>query len=487
VAFGLVTPPANAHQSPPGCFANGLDVNVIRDRTTVRPGQSVNYTVKASNAGAGACDITNATITFAPPGADGTPSSTPMTLASGLDLPAGSVERVITTVPWVANVNAGVTDAAAQVSMAGVLHDAPVDHMTNIVKGLGTTIVDPKLGLTVTASPPSGASPLSVTYHFALTNLGTGAPAPLTIPLVNFPLCTPAVYATGDTDLDGAIDSGETWDLTCTHVFAGPGDYTATTVASAIAFDGLPVTTTAPALTVHVTVPVSTAHLTLTKVASPSSGVAPLAVTYTYTVLNDGPSTPISGITVNDAGCAPVTTSAPNTPLAAAASRTFTCSTVYAAGTYTSSAIASGTDTVTNTLVSSALSSTQITATLPTDPDPTATPTATATPLPSEPTATPTPTPIATAGPTPTLSSRLTFAYTGRFSPARSCRGTVTLALKAGTKTLATKRVKLDSKCRYKVDFAVLRGRLGVAKKVTVTAKAGTRTASRQLIVPARS
>jgi hypothetical protein len=81
---------------------------------------------------------------------------------------------------------------------------------------------------------------------------------------------------------------------------------------------------------------------------------------------------------------------------------------------------------------------------------------------------------------------RVKFAFTGRFTPARSCRGTVTLALKAGTKSVATKRVKLDRKCRYTVSFDVPRARLGTAKNVTVTAKAGKRTASRRLPVPKR-
>jgi hypothetical protein len=241
------------------------------------------------------------------------------------------------------------------------------------------------------------------------------------------------------------------------------------------------VTANAPATTVKATAPVSTAHLALTKAAAPSSGFAPLMVTYTYTVRNDGPSTPIADVTVNDAGCNPVTTTAPNTPLAAGASRIFTCQKVYsAAGTYLSGAIASGTDTVTNTLVSSAEVSGEVTASLPPDPEPTATA------LPSQPTPTPTPVASTTPEPTPTPSTRVTFAYTGRFTPARACRGTVTLTLKAGAKTVASKRVKLDGKCRYKVSFVVLRTRLGTAKKVTVTARAGRRTASRQLLVPKR-
>jgi hypothetical protein len=79
----------------------------------------------------------------------------------------------------------------------------------------------------------------------------------------------------------------------------------------------------------------------------------------------------------------------------------------------------------------------------------------------------------------------VTFSYTGRFKPARSCRGTVSLRLKAGRKTVATKKVKLDRRCRYKVRLTVARSKLGKATKVTVTAKAkGRKTASRRLKVP---
>jgi hypothetical protein len=104
----------------------------------------------------------------------------------------------------------------------------------------------------------------------------------------------------------------------------------------------------------------------------------------------------------------------------------------------------------------------------------------------AEATPTPTPTPASTPTPSPTTkpSKNVTFAYTGRFTPARACRGTVTLSLKAGTRTLATKRVRLDRKCRYKVSFTVTRTRLGKATRVTIMAKQALRSASRTLLVP---
>ncbi|HEY6890608.1 MAG TPA: hypothetical protein VI300_22585, partial [Solirubrobacter sp.] len=129
--------------------------------------------------------------------------------------------------------------------------------------------------------------------------------------------------------------------------------------------------------------------------------------------------------------------------------------------------------------VSSAPASTVVTATAPADPEPTPTP------QPSEPAPTPAAAPRTVATPTPAPPARVKFSYSGRFTPARACRGTVTVALKAGTRTVATKRVKLDGKCRFKVSFEVPRTTLGGATKVTLTAKAaGKRTATGHLSVP---
>jgi hypothetical protein len=340
----------------------------------------------------------------------------------------------------------------------GVIHDAAVDTPFNRDLTRDVTLVDPRLELTVTPDPATGTAPLTVTYSYQVTNSSVPA-AVLTSPSINHPLCSPAVYASGDDDLDGAIDAAETWNFTCKRVFTDAREYSSTAVASATsALDNAAVFDSAPQTTVKVDLPVSTAHLTLTKVATPAGGFAPLAVTYSYTVLNDGPSTPISDIAVEDGACAPVTGAA-NPALAPNESRVFTCSAVFGAGLASSSAVATGIDTVTGTRVNSAPASADVTVSRAPDP-------------------------IVIPG-VPTPSARVKFSYTGRFTPARSCRGTVTLTLKAGTKTIATNRVKLDRTCRYKVSFDVTRARLGTATKVTVTAKAkGKRTATRRLTIP---
>jgi hypothetical protein len=460
----LVPTAADAHQSPAGCFSNRLDVTIARDRTTIRPGQTLNYRVDIGNAGAGACDVTNVTTTFAVPGG----------LPTGLgtrDLAAGTAATTVGTPQWTApDQPAGTAVATAKVS--GVLHDAPVDHTAEVTKTIATDVVVPKLAVTVTPDPATGTAPQPVTFRYRVSNLSTPSGA-VTNPVITHPACSPVVYAAGDTDGDTALDTNEQWDFTCTRSYTAAGVYTATAAVNATStLDGGGIGAVSAPAAVDVKAPVSTAHLSLTKQASPVSGIAPLNVTYSYTVTNDGPSTPIKDVAVEDAACSPVTTTAGNADIAAGASRVFTCAASFGVGIFSSSAIATGIDTITGTRVNSAPASAEIN--VARAPDPQVTPVA----VPDTPDATPTPTP------TPKPSSQVKFSYTGRFTPARSCKGTVTLTLRAGTRNLATKRVKLDSRCRYKVSFTIARTRLGKATKVTITAKAGRRSASRTLAVP---
>ena len=93
-------------------------------------------------------------------------------------------------------------------------------------------------------------------------------------------------------------------------------------------------------------------HLTLTKAASPASGVAPLAVTFNYTVHNDGEATTtLSDVAVTDAQCGPVARSGTDAGsdglLSVGETWTFTCSTSFAApGNYSGTAVARGVNTV---------------------------------------------------------------------------------------------------------------------------------------------
>jgi hypothetical protein len=95
---------------------------------------------------------------------------------------------------------------------------------------------------------------------------------------------------------------------------------------------------------------VTSAHTTLTESASPASGLAPLAVTFTYNETNDG-TDPISGVTVSGSSCGTAVYVSGDTNTNGILDPTetwvFTCSKTYtAAGSVTDNATATGTDTV---------------------------------------------------------------------------------------------------------------------------------------------
>jgi hypothetical protein len=289
-------------------------------------------------------------------------------------------------VPWTVALDPGVTAATARVSVNGTLRDSAGGSALALSKSLGLSIVAPKLGLAVTAEPATGTAPLDVTYGFALTNVGT-PPEPLQAVQVAHPFCAPA-YASGDTNADNAIDAGETWRYACTHRFETAGDHTSTANAVAISTsDGRGVSATPVSTLVRVDAPPALGQLTLTTVATPAGGFAPLDVTYAYTVRNDGTGA-VRDVTVADGGCSPVTTTADNTPLAPGATRTFTCTRLLGtAGTFTAGALASGIDVTSGRRVTSATITTDVTTTAAPTPvatvRPDAQPTPTATPKPT--------------------------------------------------------------------------------------------------------
>ena len=290
------------------------------------------------------------------------------------------------------------------------------------------------------------------------------------------PYCAP-VYGSGDTDGDDAIDAAETWRYACTHRFATPGEFTATSTATAIsASDGRGVIATPVNTLVRAVAGEPLGALTLTTVAAPATGFAPLGVTYTYTVRNTGTGA-VRDVTVVDGGCPPVTTTEGATPLGAGQTRTFTCSRLFeTVGTFSADALASGIDEFTLRRVSSA----QITTDVATTAAPAASPVATTSPAPD-------PTPAARPRPRPRPRRRRSrhARVVHRRRPLRpAVPRRVALTLKAGTKTITRKTAKPDRSCRYRVRFDVARSRLGAATRVTVSARLGRSTKTQRFSVP---
>ena len=167
-----------AHQSPSGCNSNRFNISIVKDKTEVYNGQTLTYTVTASNVNFGsdiACDITNADIVVTLPAADGTPTGQIVTLASNQNFPAGTSTQLIGTVPYLVNVDDDTVDIVAKATADGTLHDAPVDHAASIMKTLGTTVVAPPTTPGDDTSEGSGGG--STTDTPGLPNTGT-APRP---------------------------------------------------------------------------------------------------------------------------------------------------------------------------------------------------------------------------------------------------------------------------------------------------------------------
>jgi hypothetical protein len=237
MAMGIVSSPAAAHPSPSGCTSNSLGIELIKNRSLVRNGDVVNYTVLVENVGSGACDVTGVGVVLQLPARDGTPTGQTVTLATSETYPAGMAEREIGTVPWTVDVDPGVFDAVPQARVAGnrSLHDEDTDHDVNIDKTLGTRIIAPSATLTVTPNPNTGGSPLDTTFTYTFTNTSASPGTPLQPPSFNDEpnLCTDNATPTGgDTNGNHQVDNGESWTYTCSARVTDSGTTNTTVTAS---------------------------------------------------------------------------------------------------------------------------------------------------------------------------------------------------------------------------------------------------------------
>ncbi|HET6547116.1 MAG TPA: hypothetical protein VFG79_01580, partial [Solirubrobacter sp.] len=270
---GLAPAPASAHWSPRGCNTNGLDLTINKNKTVVRPGDTVVYGVAVRNDAGGSCDITDAGVTFALPGKDGRPSATAITLARGRTVPGGLGKTAIDNVPYVVDVNKGVASVTPLGRSFGVLHDSDIaDGRADISKTLNTQITQPELDLTKVGSITAGQAPANVTYTYSVTNTSS-TPVPMDHVTVSDNLCTDPTYSSGDNG-DGVLSNGETWVFTCAMLHQAPGVYTNT--ASACAYSRVPGDTDRPVCT-----PPDTWTVTLTPPPAPPprAGVLPASVT----------------------------------------------------------------------------------------------------------------------------------------------------------------------------------------------------------------
>lgn len=245
----------SADQSPGACNSSNLNLTITKNRTVVRQGDVINYSVNVRNQDNGsaiACDITNATVTLTLPAADGTPTGQVITLASGADYLAGTPLTPVGNADYTVAVNGGVTDIVAQAEINGTLHDAPVDHSAQIIKTVGTSLTRPSLKLSKAANPTNGRARQTITYTYVLTNDST-TNAVMSDVVLTDDQCSPMRLRSGDVNANGVLDVSEAWTYTCTRTFNVAGSYTNTARASAInSEDNLPVTAAPATATVTI-------------------------------------------------------------------------------------------------------------------------------------------------------------------------------------------------------------------------------------------
>ncbi len=490
--FALVTivassaSPAAAHHVPADCTSNNANLTISSNRTIVRPGDTITYTVMATNFGAGSCNVT-LDVGLRLPGPTGAPGSTvvPLTPAPTV-YAAGTGSTLVGNANYVVAVNAGVTKVTAQVEGTGVLHDSAADNDASQNKTLATSATQPKLGFTFGATPVTGFAPFTTTYEFVVSNTST-TNVPMDPPTIQHTSC-PATYASGDANSNGDLDNTENWRYTCTRLFPGPLVFTSSATARAMStVDARNVLAPTSQLLKVTAARPPAATLNLTRSAFPAIGPAPLTVTHSYTLRNDSGADPrpVKDVTITDALCSPVVrTDGGDSLLAAGEAWTYSCTqTLATPQTVSGTAIANGIDDLGfSTASSSNQAGMEVIAT---GVNPAPTPAPTATPAPDTDTNTDTDTDTDT-DPASTPSKRVNLATTsGRL--ARPCGKTATARLKVGKRLIASKRVRLDSRCRYRVRFTnVTRSRLRGATRVSVTVRSGRRTATHRVSVPKR-
>jgi uncharacterized repeat protein (TIGR01451 family) len=175
----MLSLPAQASQSPAGCSANNLNVNIGVTANNVTNGTIVRWTVTVQNpALPTSCDVTLGPqgLYFTCPGASGLPTGARTNLIAGGTRIQPGYGPVTFNIDCPVNVNPGVASAQAEVTAPdSVVHKNPLrDDPADVTKTISVNIFRPCLILRSTCTSalnPSG-SEVTVTYNVSLTNCG---------------------------------------------------------------------------------------------------------------------------------------------------------------------------------------------------------------------------------------------------------------------------------------------------------------------------
>ena len=312
VAFLAVAVPADAHEDPVGCTTSGsfasLDpssgLSIIH-----RNGDHLDLAVRVRNDFAGACTVTDATITVRVPAPDGTPGPT-TTVTTTLDLPGGTGPSTLaTTVSYDVEFDPGVFSGPVTVAFEGTVHAPGGDGPSGL--GTATTNVGisrPHVSLSVTPEFTSGPAPFNALYDYSVTN-DSPPNLPDPVPALVSPAndtavliddtCSPLVFTGGDTTITDPplLQAGETWTFTCMRVFGAPGSFTNhVAVAGSSTRDGRPW----PATTAQSTVTATGSDVAVAKTHSGSFVAGERGRTYSLTARNAGNQPTAGAVTLTD-------------------------------------------------------------------------------------------------------------------------------------------------------------------------------------------
>lgn len=225
IGLAVASLPTAAHPDPAECNASGLQqFPSVGPAGNVYDGSTLTYSVIYINSdpdGAGAvapCNITGADAMITRPDGSVINVLTDVTLNVGdsiscpgdAECSAGPYQYVVNH----ANEN-GSSSVQAQFDIAGVLHQDADEEVASDHDTLSKTVIHPSTMLTKQADQTLVTAGSSVTYTYTEDNDGDVA---LDSPSVVDDMCAPVTYVSGDTNVNGDLDTDETWTFTCTMV-----------------------------------------------------------------------------------------------------------------------------------------------------------------------------------------------------------------------------------------------------------------------------
>jgi hypothetical protein len=239
-ALVMLAGSTSAHaQDPAGCTGNRPQLDILKDRTHIRDGETIRYWIAIANDAPNSCTVSSLNVRMQLPDAfSGDPGAFLPALTNNLTMPFPTAEIVLG--PYGYQVNFGPNPPARYTARASIvdgrLRDIPPPYsVLDIDRTLQTLTVQPILEIEKTGSTVQGPAPLTVDYRYTVRNRTKVA-----VPLLDKDTeirnvvptddkCGPLKLLSGDTNLDSRLQISETWTYGCTSTFVSPGTYTNTT------------------------------------------------------------------------------------------------------------------------------------------------------------------------------------------------------------------------------------------------------------------